>query len=88
MLKLRLQTARGPLVVLGLSHENLDRLKAGDPIHLDLSAFGINTSMFIYSGETEESMATDLVANGLVDAKLAATLLRDVAEGQEGDKSG
>jgi len=45
------------VVMLGLSHLNLDRLKAGEPItfpgeHINLP----NTDFIIFAGETEASM--------------------------------
>ncbi len=49
------------IVVLGLSHMNLTRLKEGDPIKFDASDLGLpGTTILIFSGETERSMARDL----------------------------
>jgi hypothetical protein len=49
------------LVVLGLSHQNLKRLKAGQPIQFkgeDVEIEGID--FLIYSGQTEQTMAREL----------------------------
>jgi hypothetical protein len=49
------------LVVLGLSHQNLVRLKAGQPIHFrgeDVEIEGVD--FLIYSGQTEQTMAREL----------------------------
>jgi hypothetical protein len=55
--------ARGgrKLVILGLSHMNLQRLKQGKPIHFpgeDVALAGVE--VMIFSGKTEQSMARDL----------------------------
>jgi hypothetical protein len=47
----------GRVVVLGLSHENLARLKAGKPIDIDGDELGLGaTRIVIFAGETEQSM--------------------------------
>ena len=49
------------LVLLGLSHINLDRLKADQPIKFAGEEVGIDDVEFvIFSGETEQSMAREL----------------------------
>jgi hypothetical protein len=51
------------LVILGLSHMNLARLKEGKPIDIDATDVGLpaGTRIFIFSGETEQSMARELI---------------------------
>lgn len=52
------------LMIIGLSHENLRRLRQGRPIKCKASDFGctseIPIEMMIFSGETEQSMARDM----------------------------
>lgn len=49
------------LIVLGLSDENIKRLKNNQPITFDLDQLGIKgIRIFIFAGETEESMAEDM----------------------------
>jgi hypothetical protein len=52
------------LVILGLSHMNLARLKEGKPIDIDATDVGLpeGTRIMIFSGETEQSMARELQA--------------------------
>jgi len=49
-------------VLLGLSYENLDRLKKGMPIRFDSGEIGLTpgTEFLIFAGRTEQSMAADL----------------------------
>jgi hypothetical protein len=65
------KTKRGhPLAVLGFSYANLERLKGGEPIHIDAQAcakLGLgNTELMIYSGESEIAMARELEEGGLI----------------------
>lgn len=50
------------LVILGLSHTNLARLKEGRPIKFDGAEVGLpeGTEILIFSGETEQSMAREM----------------------------
>lgn len=79
MLKSISKTDDGPIVLLGLTYENLARLKAGQPIDLPLQAmldlFGgadglgeaplRTTRLVLFAGESEEAMALDLEAQGV-----------------------
>ena len=60
---LRAETKGKPvrLVVLGLSHGNLDRLRQGHPITVDGGEVGLpGVELLIFSGETEQSMAREV----------------------------
>lgn len=47
-------------VVLGLSHMNLERLKAGQPIKFDGAELDLpGVEFIIFSGETEQTMARE-----------------------------
>jgi hypothetical protein len=49
------------LVVLGLSHRNLERLKAGEPIMFKGEDVAVaDVDFIIFSGETEASMAREM----------------------------
>lgn len=61
MLKAALKTKSGrSLVILGLSHVNLQRLKEGKAIKIDGNELGISVDISIFSGETEQTMAKDI----------------------------
>jgi hypothetical protein len=50
------------LMIIGLSHRNLEELRAGHPIKCRASDFGCtgNIEILIFSGPTEQSMAHEL----------------------------
>jgi hypothetical protein len=50
------------IMIIGLSHENLNRLKQGQPITCKASDFGCsgNIQIIIFSGDTEQSMTRDV----------------------------
>ena len=60
MIKLAGETEKGPLFILGLSHANLDRMRAGQPVKVDLTELGYSGDVVIFTGETEESMAEEM----------------------------
>lgn len=63
MLKMGAKTKKGSdLIIIGLSHMNLDRLREGRPIHCTARDFGFDSDaeILIFSGETEQSMARDM----------------------------
>lgn len=49
------------LMVIGLSHANLNRLKKGEPIKCAAADFGIpgDIEIIIFSGRTEQEMARE-----------------------------
>lgn len=56
---------------LGLSHANLDLLRAGKPIHFNAEQMGLAAlqlnEILIFAGDTEESMRADLEKHGAID---------------------
>lgn len=44
------------VLVLGLSHGNLDRLRAGEPIQFDGAPYGYPGTIFIFAGKDEFAM--------------------------------
>lgn len=68
MIKAAGQTGDGkPLVILGLSGENMTRLMAHEPIRFDLAELGLpSTVVVIVGGRTENDIADELVEHGLM----------------------
>ena len=62
-----------PLVGLGLSEENVNRLKQGMPILIKTEEveklLGVKAEIFIFYGQTEESMTDDLLKAGIIKGK-------------------
>lgn len=69
MIKAAGTTATGaPLVILGLSGENMTRLMANEPIMFDLAELGLpRTVVTIVGGRTEDDIRDRLVNAGLLD---------------------
>lgn len=51
-----------PVLVIGLSAENVRRLQAGNPILFDARELGLDHWVTIIAGETEAALARDLGA--------------------------
>ena len=61
MIKVRGQAKDGsPIIVIGLSHSNLDRLRAGQPISFGLTDIGLTGSCIILAGKTEAAIIKEL----------------------------
>lgn len=54
-----------PVVGIGLSRINCDRLLAGEPILLTPESLGLPLEIYIFGGETENSMYEELEKKGL-----------------------
>lgn len=68
MIKAVGERAGAPLVILGLSGENMTRLMAKEPIMLDLSELGLpRMTVLIIGGRTEADIESDLRRHGLVE---------------------
>jgi len=50
----------GELVIFGLSALNLERLREGRPIKIEMSELGLPGTVLIFYGETEEKMREDM----------------------------
>lgn len=68
MLKFKAVLGSKPLLGIGLSSKNLEKLQAGQPILFDAKELGFDGSVFIFFGNTEQEMADDLVKNGMVSS--------------------
>lgn len=60
MIKLVIDRTDGPLYAFGLSAGNVRRLKAGEPIAVDLSPMGGRGRILIFYGATERQMMAEL----------------------------
>jgi hypothetical protein len=47
-------------IILGLSDGNITKLKAGQPIPIDLTTFGLSGELLIMYGETEQAIVDEL----------------------------
>lgn len=50
-----------PVIILGLSAENIRRLQDDQPIRVDLSEMGLTGQVVIFAGETEEAMTKTMM---------------------------
>jgi hypothetical protein len=61
MIKAVLRDRQGPVVLLGLSGENVTRLMADEPIHVDLAELGLpGLRIALIGGRTETDIANQL----------------------------
>lgn len=51
-----------PFMLFGLSHENLSRLVADEPIMIDGAEFGVDATVVIMAGKTEDDIAAQIKA--------------------------
>lgn len=65
MIKALGEVAGKPMLVLGLSGENVTRLTAGEPIMFDGTAFGFAGHIVITYGRTEADITRELAEHGL-----------------------
>lgn len=64
MIRFALETDDGPVFGLGISEENVRRLKAGQPIRVSLDEMGGDGVAMIFYGETERDLV-DMIADGI-----------------------
>jgi len=63
VIKFTAKSKKGTLIGIGLSFKNLNRLKKGQPIYIDLTKLGEKDGeLLIFAGKTENSMAKQLKA--------------------------
>lgn len=73
MIKVVLQTSRGPMLLFGLTKTNVERLKAGDPIHIDCGELGVHgVTVVIMYGDTQTDITDELESVGVISADVAA----------------
>lgn len=61
-----LKARAGDRLVFGLSAKNIEKLMNGDPILIDLKQLGMEGSVFIFYGYTEESMRQMMEDEGIL----------------------
>lgn len=62
-----IKALKGNLIILGLSDENLDRLKKDQPIKFNLNELGLSDyEVLIFNGKTEQEMQKMMMEVGLV----------------------
>ncbi len=68
MIKASGRTGDGqPLLIVGLSGENMARLMAGEPIRFDADELGLPAmTVVVVGGRTEQDIADDLRKHGLL----------------------
>jgi len=67
VVKFTTQTATGPLIGLGVSEGNVERLKKGEPILVELNEIGQGGGQILLMyGETEKAIVAELESNGLM----------------------
>jgi len=60
MIKFKGEIGDRPLIGFGLSHENINRMLAGNPVIVRAKDFGIPFDVIIMVGDTEDSMRKQL----------------------------
>lgn len=68
MIKAISETPDGSFILLGLSEENLRRLREGKPLLVQMSELGHEGRVVIVYGETEEAIVRMLREEGLLDS--------------------
>lgn len=76
MMKATAMTSKGPLVIFGLSAENIRRLQQGKPIDIDMSELGMRGHIMIFAGKNEDSMKQALTDAGMIDSQ---TIVHDTS---------
>lgn len=69
VLKIRMTAASGtPILLLGLTRENIEHLQAKDPIALNLDEVGMQGLVFIMAGEDQQDIVRQLADAGVIPA--------------------
>lgn len=62
-----IKAKHGDTMILGLSDENIERLKNGQPIKFNMSALGFPAiEVLIFNGKNEQTMKKELIDIGLI----------------------
>lgn len=54
-----------PVLVIGLSRRNCERLLEGDPILFDAAPWGVDAHITLVAGETEEAITNEFREHGV-----------------------
>lgn len=75
MIKVKLHSALGPVLILGLTDGNLAEIRNGNPVRVDGAEVGIvNLTVLVMAGETRADLFDQLRRLGLLSAGVAAQL--------------
>ena len=94
MIKFRAKARKGDLYGFGLSARNLELLKQGKPIVIDMMEIGVpNMTIALFYGETEEAITEELKKYGMLPESLDTStpdlgeirVFRDLSGGTSGD---
>lgn len=68
MIKASVTNPDNPIIIIGLSEGNIQRLKAGQPIATSINSFGIEQpgKIVIFYGQNEQAIFDDLARGGLI----------------------
>lgn len=70
------KAVKGNMIILGLSDENLNRLKKDQPIKFNLQELGLpDYDVVIFNGKTEQDMKTQMIKVGLIHP--TETIIKD-----------
>jgi hypothetical protein len=90
MIKFHARGPKGDLYGFGITAGNVERLKKGEPIVIDMGEVGVSgMHITLFYGETEEVIARELQQHGLIPASFDTSqpgpgevrVFRDEAEG-------
>ncbi len=56
MIKFRGEGKNGPVIGLGLSQANVERMTAGQPVHVSLPELGLEGDIIIFYGKNEDEL--------------------------------
>lgn len=70
-----------PLFGFGLSQQNINLLKSGRPIKVDLEPMGFSGFVVIFYGRTEQEMVDELNAAGAIDSTVTINRQTQIHEG-------
>lgn len=83
MLKAMARTEHGAMILIGLSHANVDRLMAGQPIMFPGDSIGMEKEIdkvYIFAAKDEAEMQHEMEKRGLIGP---ATKITNEAKGAE-----
>jgi hypothetical protein len=66
-----IKATAGDMVLFGLSEKNVQLLKEGKPIKIDMTELGLTGKVLIFYGKTEEDMMSEFKKHGLLPAAIA-----------------
>ncbi len=65
MIKAKAEGPNGPVLLFGISEENVKRMMSGNPVAINLAEMGMHGQILIIYGKTERAIIEELQANGI-----------------------